>query len=266
MAEDESDTGMADGDAESVDEDVPAISVIPVEKEAALDSTIPVDQCHVDEDVEDGANAPRDKPDETIAEEAAPLVESDNTPLLQVKELDGTLVDAGQLHDAAIDASGEFGNPRVDSPRKDAALDSGIPDDTIFEFGAPSNMTIDAIEQSNNTTTDMTSRKLGDSDNVLDVPGESMAMDMLGTAEPDLTTSEFDMMDLDIPGAKSRAQQDVREGDPIEAANTLYTMSQYYNPPPSGGLSSWQVVNWPKMDPKELLQSWNWVFQNRYHQ
>jgi len=275
VAEDENDTGMADGDAESVDEDVPAISVIPVEKEAAPDSTISVDQCHVGEDVEDGADAPWDIPDETVAEKAAvdPLGESDNTPLLQVKELDGTLVDAGQLHNAAIDAARESGNPRVDSPRKDAALDSSMPDDTIFEFGAPGNTTVDASEESNNTTTDMaadshntTARKLGDTGNVPDAPGESMAVDIPGTAEPDLTTSEYDMMDLDIPGAKSRAQPDVREGDSIEAANTLYTMSQYHNPPSSGGLGSWQVVNWPKVDPKELLQSWNWVFQNRYHQ
>ena len=69
MAEDESDTGLVDGDAESVDEGVPAISVIPVEKEAEPDSTISVDQCHVGEDVEDGANALRDKPNETVAEE-----------------------------------------------------------------------------------------------------------------------------------------------------------------------------------------------------
>jgi hypothetical protein len=48
-----------------------------------------------------------------------------------------------------------------------------------------------------------------------------MAIDILGTAEPDLTTSEFHIMDLDILGAKSRAQPDVREGDSIEAY-TLY--------------------------------------------
>ncbi len=73
-------------------------------------------------------------------------------------------------------------------------------------------MTVDAIEESNSTTTDMaadsqnmTAHKLADSDNVPNVPGESMAMDMPGTAEPDLTTSKFNIMDLDIPGAKSRA-------------------------------------------------------------
>lgn len=83
MAEDKSDTGIVDSDTKSVDEGVPAISVIPIKKEAAPDSTISVDQCHVGEDVEDGTNAPRDKPDETVAENSAidPLRGSD-TPLL----------------------------------------------------------------------------------------------------------------------------------------------------------------------------------------
>jgi hypothetical protein len=46
--------------------------------------------------VKDGANAPRDEPDKAVAEKSAvdPLGESNNTLLLQVKELDGTLVDA----------------------------------------------------------------------------------------------------------------------------------------------------------------------------
>jgi len=126
-------------------------------------------------------------------------------------------------------------------------------------------MTEDAIEESNNVTTDMamdshetTAHKLGDSADVL---GEATAIDILGTAESD---SEYDMMHLDIPGANRRAQSDAREGDSIEAANTLYTMSQYHNAP--RGLDNWQIVNRPKVDPKDLLQSWTWVFHNRYHQ
>ncbi len=60
VAEDKSNTGMV------VDEGVPAISVIPVEKEAVLDSTILVDECYVGADVEDGANTPRDELDATV--------------------------------------------------------------------------------------------------------------------------------------------------------------------------------------------------------
>ena len=272
MAEDEIDTALVDGDAESVDEGVPVIGVIPVEKETGPDSTISVDQCHVGNDYEDGANTPRDKPNETVAEKSAVdlLGESDNTPL---REPDGTLVDARQLDDATFDAAGSPGNPRVYSPINNAALETDILDDTIFEFEMFDNTTVEAIEESNNTATDIavsshdtTAQKLGDSDNVLDVPGEAMAMDMFGTAEPDPTTSEYDMMDFNILGAKNSTQPDVREGESMEAANALYTMSQYHNPLSSEGLGSWQVVNWPKMDPKELLQSWNLVFQNRSYQ
>jgi hypothetical protein len=87
-----------------------------------------------------------------------------------------------------------------------------MPDDTIFEFRAPGNITVDAIKESNNTTTNIvadshntTACKLRDSDNVLDVPGGSMAIDIPGTAEPDLITSKYDIIDLDIPRAKSKA-------------------------------------------------------------
>lgn len=67
MAEDESNTGIADNNAELVDKDIPAISVI-LAKEAALDSTISVD---VGKDVEDSTNALRDKLDENVAKKAA---------------------------------------------------------------------------------------------------------------------------------------------------------------------------------------------------
>jgi hypothetical protein len=52
-----------------------------------------------------------------------------------------------------------------------------------------------------------------------------MVMDMLDTIEVDRTTSEYNMMDLDIPEAKSRVEIKARQGELIEAANALYTMS-----------------------------------------
>ena len=105
-------------------------------------------------------------------------------------------------------------------------------------------------------------------------------MDVLDKTEVDQTSSEYDVMDLDIPGAKSRLEIEAMEGESIEAANALYTMSQYHSPRTSGGLGSWQVVNWPRMtcqdnrqgwsskmptgiDPKELLKGWDWVFQRK---
>ena len=45
---------------------------------------------------------------------------------------------------------------------------------------------------------------LRDLDNVLDVPSKAIATDMLGTTELDPTTSKYDVIDLDILGAKNR--------------------------------------------------------------
>lgn len=84
---------------------------------------------------------------------------------------------------------------------------------------------------------------------MLNVPNEAIAMDRLVTAELDPITLEYDIMEFDVLEAKIRGP---REVNPIEAANALYTMSQNYNHS-SGGLGSWQVVNWPKINLKELL-------------
>jgi hypothetical protein len=87
-----------------------------------------------------------------------------------------------------------------------------MPDDIIFEFKALSNTTVDVSEESNNITTDIiadsyntTVRKLKDTGNMLDALSESMAVDIPDKAEPDLITSEYDIIDLNILGAKSRA-------------------------------------------------------------
>jgi uncharacterized radical SAM superfamily protein len=125
----------------------------------------------------------------------------------------------------------------------------------------PDIVTHDADRNSNNTTTDMAvSSHVTILDDMLDVPREATKMDILATAEPDLIALEYNMVDLDIPGAQNRAQPDIKVKELIEV-NALCTTSQYDHP---GSLGSWQVVNWPKMDSKELLQGWNWVFQNRY--
>jgi len=88
-------------------------------KEAGSESTILVDQCHVGEDAEDGANTPKDKPMETVAQKSAvdPLGELDRTPLLGLREPEEPLVKAGEL-DAIVNAVGESGNSRLDSPRE----------------------------------------------------------------------------------------------------------------------------------------------------
>jgi len=125
-------------------------------------------------------------------------------------EPDGTLVDARKLNNGIIDVARESGNLRVDSPRKAyEALDLDMLDDTIFEFRESNNVIVDAIKESNNTTPNIAvdshnTTALRDLDNVLDVPSEAIATDMLSTTEPDLITSKYDMMDLDILGVKNR--------------------------------------------------------------
>jgi hypothetical protein len=72
-------------------------------------------------------------------------------------------------------------------------------------------------------------------------------VDVLDTTEVDPTTFKNDIMDLDILEAKNRLQMEAREDKSIEAANALYTISQYHSPRTSRGLGSWQVVNWPRV-------------------
>jgi hypothetical protein len=75
-----------------------------------------------------------------------------------------------------------------------------------------SNIIVNASKELNNITTNIVVdlyntivHKLRDIDNVLDAPSELIAVDILGTIEPDLTTLEYNIIDLDILGAKSRA-------------------------------------------------------------
>jgi hypothetical protein len=83
-----------------------------------------------------------------------------------------------------------------------------------------------------------TAYKLRDTNNILDILSKSIAIDIPGIVELDLITSEYNIIDLDIPRAKSRAQPDIKEGDLIEAANILYIISQYHNPPLFRGLNN----------------------------
>jgi hypothetical protein len=294
VEEDENDSAPVDGDTDSFVEDVQARRVTSVETEVRSDSTITVNQCHVGKEVEVGANVPKDKTIEIVEPQKSAvdaLMESDYTSVVELRESDGTSVDMpGELNYTSVDALGESDNPSVESLGKlyNAELDlDREPDGTVVEHGESDSMTIDAVGELNNAILDApmesdnaTVHVLGDSDNAIDVLQESIAMDMLDTTEVDPTTSEYDMMDLDIPEAKSTVEMEVREGESIEAANALYTMSQYQNLRTSRGLDSWQAVNQPRMtrqddrqgwgsklstgiDPKELLERWNWVFQRK---
>jgi hypothetical protein len=294
VEEDESDSALVDSDTDLFVEDVQARRVTSVETEVGSDSTITVNQCHVGKEVEVGANVPKDKTFETVEPQKSAvdaLTESYYTSVVELRESDGTTVDMpGESDYTNIDALRESDNLSVDSLGKlyNAELDiDREPEGTVVEPGESDNMTIDEVGELNNAILDApmesdnaTVHVLGDSDNAIDVLQESTAMDMLDITEVDPTTSEYDMMDLDIPEAKSTVEMEVREGESIEAANALYTMSQYHNLRTSRGLDSWQAANWPRMtrqddrqgwgsnlstgiDPKELLKRWNWVFQRK---
>jgi hypothetical protein len=293
VAEDESDSAPVDSDTDSFVGDFRA-RVTSVETEVGSDSTITVNQFHVGKEVKVSANAPKDKTIETVEPQKSAvdaLKESDSTPVVGLRESDSTTVDVpGESDYTNVYALRESDDPSVDLLGKlyNATLNTDRElDGTVVELEESDNMTVDAVRESNNTILDTpvesdnaTDHVIGDSENAIDVLQESMAMDVLDTTEVDRTTSECDMMDLDILEAKSRVEIEARQGKSIDAANALYTMSQYHSPRTSGGLGSWQVVNWPRMtrqddqqgwssklstgiDLKELLEGWDWVFQRK---
>jgi hypothetical protein len=286
VTEDESDgalvdgdrDSLVDGDADSLVENVRPRRATPVETEAGSYTSITVDLCHVGKDVEVGANAPNEKPIETVEPPKWTAVNAR-------EESDGTTVDVPRESDfTVVDPLWESGNASVGALEEPSVtLDSDVEPSGV-ELGESDNMNVDAVGESNNTMLDVpvesdnaTVQLLGESDNGTDVPGKTMAMDVHDTTELD-PASEYDMMDLDIPGSKSRVGMEVRGRKSIEAASALYTMSQHHSPPSSGGLGNWQVVNWLRMtrqdgrqgwgaklstgiDPKGLLEGWDWVFQ-----
>jgi hypothetical protein len=294
VAEDESDSALLGGDTDSFVEDVLARRMTSVETEVRSDSTITVNQCHLGKEVEVVANAPKDKTIGTVESQKSAvdaLRESDNTLVVGLRESDGTTVDVPREPDYTnVDAPGESDNPSVDTHGKMSSVtlgSDGEPDGMVVELGESDSMTIDTVGESNNTilgapveSENAIFHVLGDSDNAIDVLGESMTMDGLDTTEVGPTTSEYDRMDLDKPEGKSKVEIKAREGGSIEAANELCTMSQCHSPRASRGLGSWQLINWPRMtrqdgrqgwgsklstgiDPKELLEGWDWVFQRK---
>jgi hypothetical protein len=66
---------------------------------------------------------------------------------------------------------------------KDAVLDSGVPDDTTFEFGESDTTSDIAVDSHTRQPTNLSQACL--------------------VRQPDPTASEYDMMDLDIQGAKN---------------------------------------------------------------
>jgi hypothetical protein len=144
-----------------------------------------------------------------------------------------------ELNYTSVDALRELDNLSVDSLRKlyntKLDLDKEL-DSTVVEHRESDSITINAVRELNNVILDAlieldnaTVYVLKDLDNVIDVLQESIAIDMLNITKVDLTTSKYDIMDLDILEAKSIVKIKVKEGKSIKAANALYTISQYQN-------------------------------------
>jgi hypothetical protein len=78
---------------------------------------------------------------------------------------------------------------------------------------------------------------LRESDNKTNVPRKTIAIDIYNTTELDLAF-EYNIINLDILGLKSRVGMEVRGRKSIEAASVLYTISQHYSPLSFKGLSN----------------------------
>jgi len=251
VAEDESDSALVDSDTDSFIRDFRA-RVTSVETEVGLDSAITVNQFHMGKEVKVSTNTPKDKTIKTVKPQKSAvdtLKESDSTPIVRLRESDSTTVDVPKESDYTnFYALRELDDLSVDSLRKlyNATLDTDRePDGTVVELEESDNITVNAVRESNNTILNApveldntTYHVLRDSENAIDMLRESMAMDVLDTIEVDRTTSEYDIMDLNILEAKNRVEIKARQGKSIDAANALHTMSQYHNPRTSGGLSS----------------------------
>ena len=256
-----------------VAEDVRRVRAISVETEVS-DTNETVDQCYVEKEVEIEAGTNMSKG--TIIE----TIEPQNSAVEALGEAEGTLI-AGlrESEYITVDVPREPDNTTVNTESVRPSIDpigerfgDGEPDGNRVGFGESDDLTIDMIGDLIPHEDSATVQLLGHLDSTTDIPGGAITMDVHCTIEVGPIVPEYDTMDLDMPGPKSKDES-------IEAADALYTLSQDQGPRISGGLSSWQVVNrtrwdvpeaWdPKLstgtgtkDPKELLRNgWNWVFQ-----
>ena len=274
MEGDERGSALVGGNRELAAENIRAMTVTSAEMETESESTITVDLCHVDEEVELRASAPKAKSIETVEsrETTVDALGPDNTAPSVPGGSGNTAVAVPDVPDyTAVDVLGQSDHARVDLLEKPYNVN----------LDADGEITVDAVKESNNKTLDA----LMESGDVADVLGESMAIGVLDAVP---TTFDYDMMDLDAAEGENSAEANVvempvREGDSIEPAVTHFKMSQHSISPSFGNLGGWQVVSWPRtalqdgrqgwgtaslklskgIDRKDLLQGWDWVFQRK---
>jgi len=213
-------------------------------------------------------NATNNEPIETAQADlvaAQPGEMTDRTLLHKDKDMDGTSGDARKLNDSTVNVADTTVHAGLDLRERRTASDSGTPKDVMV--GGSENSSIEAAENSSTATAvasqDENAYQVEDAELVSDLPDEVIAIEVPSTRDLDPAYVEDNVMDLDIPETESRPQQNRDEGDSIETASVPKIVTPHHTASSSEGLGTWQIVGWPRMGPKELLQGWSWVFQ--YH-
>jgi len=165
------------------------------------------------------------------------------------------------VEEIAVDPSTRD-NSTVDSSKEQCAavLDLDMP---IFDFGFDV-VNDDAIGESYQPSKTNTI-------SAPNISGEPVGTAPLGTADSGQIASGSDtsIEHIGIAIAETAAQPLEVTKDATEAANALQLLAQHQHPENYAG--DWQVVNQPmvprhndrRINPKELLHGWNWVFQKQ---
>jgi hypothetical protein len=253
VTEDESDSALESGGPEPFVKEVQAMRTASVEIEDSC--TVKLDQYHGIEDEIGGKST--SEPQEDGEPDAA--LEFQQGP-------DQMRVEFGSLGHSTADSIGEL-NDTLDAPAESDDMTVHVPcnsNDVLDTTGL--NPTVSAID----------TRDVLDREGLNPTAPEFETTDVPDIIELNPTASEHDMMDLDIPGAKIR----VDDSKSADAARALCTMNQFNGAQSSEVFGGWQVVNWRSkadqnsqqgwgltlsagIDPRELLEGWEWVFQSK---
>jgi hypothetical protein len=216
------------------------IRVASIEKQTGSDSTITVNICHIDKEVEIRTSIPKDKVFERVKSRETIVNTSDNTAADISGKSDNSAVTVFYKSDypvlkqsdyTRVNSLGNLYNGRLNTDRE---LDK-----TIIELGKSNSIIVNTIRESNNKILDI----LIEADKVIDILGKSVAINIYNTAEVDPITFNYNIMDLDIVKEKNSIEINRVKifggSDSIEAAATLSILSQYNIPLSFNNLGNW---------------------------
>jgi hypothetical protein len=219
----------------------------------------------------DGANSSKDTSGPRNWTAVNGRRDSDSTSIVKVRESNAIAVN---MQEPVYTTPEGCDHSRISPPSilYNSTLDSNRAlGDIRVEIGESNDVTVDAIGQSDNAKLDASDHRLVEALRGLDSAVTAVPMDALGEVD---AAFESDGMHLDVSEAKCGGGIEVRGYEAPNAASSLQTVSHYI-PQTSEGLRSWLVVEkptcqdgqqgwdskWTKIDPKELLEQWDWVFQ-----